>query len=90
MHQSHNIITAYLDQWHSVSVRAGDGNVDQGFSVKESLAVFSSTMGAVKSIIRTEALVLGVDVLALLAWPGLATCTRHVYMVGVEARCMKR
>lgn len=78
------------DQGYSVTIRTWYRNIDQGFSDSGSLAFFGSTVRAMKSIVRAEALVLCVDVLALLTWLVLATSTSQVNMVGVEARRKKR
>lgn len=68
-----------------MSVGAGNRNVDQGFSESGSLAFFGSTVGAMKSVVGAEALVLGVDVLPLLARVVLTTCSSQVDQVGVKA-----
>lgn len=80
----------HFHQGHSVSIRACYRNVDQGFSESGSLAFFWSTMGVEKSIIRAKALVLGVNMLALLTWLALTTSASQVDMVGVKARHRER
>lgn len=80
----HHLAQTHLDQGHSVSIRAGYRDVDQRLPQCWSLAFFGSTIGAIQTVVWAEVLVLGVDVLALLAWLVLATSASQVDVVGVE------
>lgn len=74
----------HLDQRYSVSIRACNRDVDQRLPQCWSLAFFGSTIGAMQTVVWAEVLVLGVDVLSLLAWLVLATSAGQVDVVGVE------
>lgn len=80
----HHLARTHLDQGHSVSIRAGYRDVDQRLPQCWSLAFFGSTIGGMQTVVWAEVLVLGVDVLALLAWLVLATSASQVDVVGVE------
>lgn len=81
----HHSAQTHLDQGHSVPIRACYWDVNQRLPQRWSLAFFGPTIGAIQTIIWAEVLVLGVDVLALLAWLVLATGACQVHVVGVEA-----
>lgn len=79
-----HLAQTHLDQWHPVSIRACDWDVDQRLSQCWPLAFFGSTIGAIQTVVWAQVLVLGVDVLALLAWLVLAAGAGQVHVVGVE------
>lgn len=73
----------HLDQGYSVSIRTCYRNIDEGFSESWSTAFFGPTVRAMESIIWAQALVLCIDMLALLAWLVLTTCARQTNVVRV-------
>lgn len=80
----HHSAQTHLDQGHSVTIRPRHRDVDQRLPQCWSLALFGSTIGAMQTVIWAEVLVLGVNVLALLARLVLATGAGQVDVVCVE------
>lgn len=90
LHVNEKLSHTNLDQGNPVSIRAWYRNIDKWFFESWSLAFFRSTIGAIKSIIRAEILVLCIDVLALLTWMIVATSSSEVNMVGVKTGHRKK